>query len=200
MLDAGASFCFDATNMTHLECLYGTVSQGCVMGLDYLLSAGLYFDEKSAKNTVFYAMRRQNTGMISKLQACGGTLIMDAIESAARSGDVECFRYLRDKLPALSTDELNEMLRNAPEYATDLLQMGADPHTAAKSWDPEGDSLIKSVCCSYDLENDLVRTLIEAALRIHPLKSEELNDIYSSLIYRNMLDELKLVYNVCGNL
>ncbi len=196
--DAGASFCFDATNQTHLECLYGTVLQGCVMGLDYLISVGLRFDEKQAKNIVYYAMQRKTPDMISKLQECGGTLIMDAIEAAARCGDTECFLYLRDKLPAPTTDELNEMLRNAPQYASELLQMGADPHTAANSWDTEGDSLIKSVCSNNNLENDVVRILIESALQIHPLKSHELSEIYSSLIYRNMLDELKLVYKACG--
>lgn len=205
LLKAGASIQFDSSNLVHLECLYGAVRQGYQNGVDYLISAGLLFNnDKLNNNALFYACYRDTPEMLSKLSDYGCELTKDALETVAKLGGSACFKYLLDILPAPTADELNEMLRESVTHSgkclSDILQLGADPLLIGRySWDSEGESLVKIACNSYNLANDSLSLLIKAALQIQTLRIDEMEDIYSSLIYRGMLDELKLVYNTCGN-
>lgn len=204
LLKAGASIQFDSSNQVHLECLYGAVHQGYQNGVDYLISAGLLFNnDKLNNNALFYACYRDTPEMLKKLSNYGCELTKDALKTVAKYGGSACFQYLLDILPAPSADELNELLRNSAtgsgKCLSDILRLGADPHIGKYAWDSEGESLVKTACKSYNLANDSLSLLIKAALQIQSLRVDELEDIYSSLIHEGMLDELKLVYNTCGN-
>ena len=153
---------------------------------------------------MFYACRREDLSMVDKLVECGCNVSQEILKYVVSQSSEEAFRYLSNMVDAPSADDLAEMLRETVSYGqgycvSALLEMGADPDMPANDWDEEGESLLLSAAGNDCVPNNVLRHLIISLIQNKAIKKDELSDIYSSLINRNMLEELKMLYaSECG--
>lgn len=206
LMEAGATFNFDPTNQLHVDCLYGTVAQGSIVGLECLFSLGLSSilkkDDRLTKNAFFYAARGGNVHMIAKFCDCGYELTKQDLLDTCAWLSQECFCYMRDRVPKLSEEELTELLSEyvcncgSGDCLKELLSMGANPNQSSN----EDESILAKACDNYSsLDDQKKRLLLLAAAQSQPANAPDIENKIYLLLGDDTLEEFKQLYSIYGN-
>lgn len=206
LMEAGATFNFDSTNQLHVDCLNGTVAQGCIVGLECLCSLGLSSmlkkDDRLIKNAFFYAARGGAVHMIAKFCDCGYELTkQDMLDTCAWLSH-ECFCYMRDRVPKLSEEELTELLKEyvsnsgSGDCLKEILSMGADPNQSCN----EEESILSKACDSYSsLDEEKKRMVLLAAVQHQTANASDIESKIYLLLTDDTLEEFRQLYSAYGN-